>query len=82
MKEYLSVVLYNCAAGIREFVDGVDETENLPFVLDDLGCSGSESNLLECLPSHNCLHSADEDAAVRCSRKGGADYYIVILVSV
>ena len=42
----------------------------LPFVLDDLGCNGSESNLLECLPQHNCQSSADETAGVRCLRKG------------
>ena len=69
----MSVVIYNCAAGIREFEDVVDETENLPFVLDDLGCNGSENNLLECLPHHNCIQPTDEYAAVNCSRKGRAD---------
>ena len=29
----------------------------LPFVLDDVGCNGSESNLLDCLPQHNCPSS-------------------------
>ena len=24
------------------------------FALDDVGCNGSESNLLDCLPQHNC----------------------------
>lgn len=42
----------------------------LPFILDDLGCSGSEGNLLECLPDHNCQSSGDENAGVRCQRKG------------
>ena len=42
----------------------------LPFVLDDLGCSGSERNLLECLPKHNCDPSRNENAGVRCLRKG------------
>ena len=42
----------------------------LNFVLDDLGCNGSENNLLECLPQHNCLASSDETAGVRCLRKG------------
>ena len=51
------------------------ETENLTFVLDDLGCTGSESNLLECLPEHNCKSSADESAKVSCLRKGGTDSY-------
>ena len=31
----------------------------LPFFLDDLDCDGSESNLLECLPNHNCNSSSD-----------------------
>ena len=51
--------------------DKIDNT--LPFYLDDLGCSGTETNLLECLPEHNCGISADgsnEDAGVRCLRKG------------
>ena len=38
------------------------------FALDDLGCSGSESNLLDCLPDHNCV--IDENAGVQCLRKG------------
>lgn len=40
----------------------------LPFVLDDLGCDGSEGNLLQCLPNHNC--GPNENAGVRCQRKG------------
>ena len=40
----------------------------LPFLFDDLGCSGSERNLLECLPDHNC--GPIENAGVRCQRKG------------
>ena len=43
----------------------------LPFVLDDLGCNGSEKNLLDCLPQHNCVSDDDfENAGVNCSRKG------------
>ena len=42
----------------------------LPFILDDLGCNGTESNLLECLPRHNCGSSSGENAGVRCQRKG------------
>ena len=41
----------------------------LPFFLDELGCSGSESNLLDCLPQHNC-GSSNENAGVQCLRKG------------
>ena len=40
----------------------------LPIVLDDLGCNGNETNLLECLPQHNC--KATEMAGVRCLLKG------------
>ena len=51
----------------------------LPFLLDDLGCNGTESSLLECLPQHNCGKSSDvtndhEDAGVSCSRRGNYSY--------
>ena len=42
----------------------------LPYILDDVGCSGSESNLLNCLPHHNCGSSKGENAGVHCLRKG------------
>ena len=37
-----------------------------PINIDDLGCTGSEQRLLDCLFSsiHNCAHS--EDAGVDC----------------
>ena len=41
------------------------------FALDDVGCSGSESNLLDCLPQHNCgvrMNKA-ENAGIQCLRK-------------
>jgi deleted-in-malignant-brain-tumors protein 1 len=41
-----------------------------PFVLDDVGCSGSETNLLHCLPHHNCYTNNPENAGVQCLRKG------------
>ena len=47
----------------------------LPFFLDDLDCNGSERNLLECLPRHNCELTdtmVDESVSVNCSRKGSA----------
>jgi deleted-in-malignant-brain-tumors protein 1 len=43
------------------------------FALDDVGCNGSESNLLDCLPHHNCgveSLSNTENAGVQCLRKG------------
>ena len=43
---------------------------SIPFFLDDLGCTGSESNLLECLPLHNCRASLLEDAVVTCLNGG------------
>ena len=47
-------------------------TSTLPFVLDDVGCNGSESNLLDCLPQHNCQAAGpkSENAGVHCLRKG------------
>ena len=47
------------------------DTSTLPFILDDVGCNGSESNLLHCLPEHNCVDVTGlENAGVQCSRKG------------
>ena len=45
------------------------------FALDDVGCNGSESNLLDCLPQHNCgMRGPDiENAGVQCLRKGIMD---------
>ena len=41
------------------------------FALDDVGCNGSENNLLDCLPQHNCKKdSGMENAGVQCLRKG------------
>ena len=43
------------------------------FALDDVGCNGSEisSNLLDCLPKHNCgMNRGVENAGVQCLRKG------------
>ena len=46
------------------------------FALDDVGCNGSESNLLGCLPQHNCgvdSLSSNENAGLQCLRKGMDD---------
>uniref|UniRef100_A0A8C9B3P4 Soluble scavenger receptor cysteine-rich domain-containing protein SSC5D n=1 Tax=Phocoena sinus TaxID=42100 RepID=A0A8C9B3P4_PHOSS len=55
------------AAKRAEFGEG----HTLPILLDDVRCTGSERNLLECahagLGSHNCDHQ--EDAGVVCSRE-------------
>ena len=50
--------------------EGYDANTTLNFVLDDLGCNGSETSLLECLPQHNCITSVDQAVGVRCLRKG------------
>ena len=42
------------------------------FALDDVGCNGSESNLLDCLPDSNCdpERRGTENAGVQCLRRG------------
>ena len=48
-----------------------DNTDNtIPYLLDDLGCNGSETNLLDCLPQHNCMAHIEENAGVKCLREG------------
>ena len=41
-----------------------------PIFLDDLGCTGTESSLLDCTANTqpNCAHN--EDAGVRCNTAG------------
>ena len=54
------------------------------FALDDVGCNGSESNLLDCLPQHNCGMDRDgtgndkgtENAGVQCLRKGMDEQFL------
>ena len=44
------------------------------FALDDVGCNGSESSLLDCLPHSNCgMDRGTENAGVQCLRKGMDD---------
>ena len=53
--------------GSNIFVRGVG-----PIFLDDVNCTGNETNLADCTHSgvgvHNCRH--DEDAGVICSQEG------------
>ena len=60
------------AVVVTESVPNQFGTSTLPFLLDDVGCNGSESNLLDCLPQHDC-QAADprnENAGVHCLCKG------------
>ena len=69
--EYLGVMAFAGYESTSPYDDSTSAS-TLPFVLDDLGCNGSESNLLECLPQHNCglASNMNENAGVRCLRKG------------
>ena len=58
----------SCAEAITQ-TDQFGDSE-LSFFLDDLGCNGSESNILDCLPQHNCAIDFLENAGVQCLRKG------------
>lgn len=51
---------------------------DLRIVLDDVGCNGTETSLLECLPQHNC--KLTETAGVRCLLKGIHNVYYLVLV--
>ena len=50
------------------------------FALDDVGCNGSESNLLDCLPKHNCgMDRGTENAGVQCLRRGMDKQFLLFL---
>ena len=65
-KHYLKCVtiITGMALSLARFGEGTG-----PIWLDDVFCTGSESELLECphngIGNHNCEHF--EDASVRCS---------------
>ena len=61
-----------CYTGAEAFTTKESEQFGTRFLLDDLGCSGSKINLLDCLSQHNCgMHGrGTENAGVRCLRKG------------
>ena len=47
------------------------------FALDDVGCNGSESSLLDCLPQHNCgMDRGTENAGVQCLRRGMDEQFL------
>ena len=47
------------------------------FALDDVGCNGSESYLLDCLPQHNCgMDRGAENAGVQCLRRGTDEQFL------
>ena len=84
LSEYLCKLICNCAA----FVGGIGYSNARfgagtgPIVLDDVQCSLSSSQLLECssrpILTHNCQHS--DDAGVGC--EGMLTIYAVPLVGI
>ena len=65
---YIGVIAFNMGNPVDFKVD--ESINTLQFILDDLRCNGMESNLLECLPEHNCMQYLPDEAGVRCLRKG------------
>ena len=73
MAYYMSITISGAEAVIDTKKSIPDWNSPLSFfALDDVGCSGSENNLLDCLPQHNCgMRGTDiENAGVQCLRKG------------
>jgi hypothetical protein len=67
------IMIYMYFVGANAMPMKANQLKRIPFFLDDVGCKGSENDLLECLPQHNCeskITSADESASVSCLRKG------------
>ena len=72
---YLSIKISGAEAiNMGSAPDWYGPSTLLFFALDDVGCNGSESNLLDCLPQHNCrMNRGTENAGVQCLRKGRDD---------
>ena len=65
---YLDILHVSICAGGRAYSDAHFGAGSGPIFLDDVQCSSSSNQLLECssnpILSHNCLHTAD--AGVGC----------------
>ena len=73
----IAIILFDSGAeaiNMKSIPEWYGPSTLLFFALDDVGCNGSESNLLDCLPYHNCVTSNNdkgtENAGVQCLRKG------------
>ena len=77
----LCVTVYDmhCAGAKAVHAGYYSSSTRLPYFLDNLGCNGSESNLLDCLPIHNCGYGRIEDAGAQCLHKGSYQAVIVNL---
>ena len=67
------VCMYVSVTGETVDVSAYGNASSVPILLDDVKCTGSESNLLSCpqLPLnsiHDCTH--EEDVAIVCKGKG------------
>ena len=62
------LIYFACSAGGIAYMNAFFGSGTGPIYLDDVGCTSSSSQLLECYSSpimtHNCLHS--DDAGVGC----------------
>ena len=62
--DYISYTIADMAPGLATYGQGTGD-----ILLDDLGCTGSETSLFDCSHSgvgtHNCAHS--EDAGAVCT---------------
>ena len=50
--------------------------------MDDVHCTGTESNLTSCThtTNHDCVHS--EDAGVRCTRNSNSKFKAIFIVHI